>query len=94
MEQILDHLGFDRTFRYEKYRTEFRASQDEAAVVTLDETPIGDFIELEGTADWIDPMATQLGFSSADYILKSYGTLYQDYCAEHGIAPGNMVFSS
>src|SRR3982750_3246247 len=44
---ILDRLGFSATFRYEKYRTEYERP-DEHGVVTIDETPVGWFIELEG----------------------------------------------
>lgn len=93
MGQILEQIGFRPTFRYEKYRTEF--TRDGAAgVVTLDETPIGDFLELEGAADWIDQTASQLGFKERDYILDSYGTLYLADCERRGVQPTHMVFAS
>ena len=63
------------------------------SVVMLDQTPIGDFLELEGAPRWIDRTARTLGFSSADYITASYGRLYLDYCVENGVEPGNMVFT-
>jgi adenylate cyclase class 2 len=90
-EQILARLGYQRSFAYEKYRTEF---QDEKAdgVATLDETPIGTFLELEGPAAWIDETAARLGFAESDYITASYGTLYLDWCRERGVVPGNMVW--
>jgi adenylate cyclase class 2 len=90
---ILERLGYSSTFRYEKFRTEFRRESD-AGVVTLDETPIGTFMELEGPGDWIDQTAQFLGFSKADYILESYGSLYLAHCARQGLQPGNMVFAS
>ena len=62
-------------------------------VVTLDETPIGNFFELEGTPDWIDKTATLLGFERGAYVLASYGRLYLDHCAANGLEPTNMVFS-
>ncbi len=91
--QILSQLGFQPFFRYEKYRTEFVGNQA-AGVVTLDETPIGTFLELEGPGDWIDQTAKQLGFSRPDYILESYGRLYLADCARRGVEPTNMTFAS
>ncbi len=94
MERILNEIGFKRTFRYEKYRTEFESAADADGTITLDETPIGDFVELEGPGDWIDRTAGRLGFRDRDYILQSYGSLYQAHCAEHGCVPADMVFDS
>lgn len=93
MHDILEGLGFSVAFRYEKYRTEY-SGQDKSGVVTVDETPIGDFLELEGDPDFIDATAHALGFSQSDYITASYGKLYLDCCAEQGVEPGNMVFSA
>jgi adenylate cyclase, class 2 len=87
---ILARLGFERVFRYEKYRTEFRRGRN--GVVTLDETPIGTYMELEGLPAWIDRTARLLGFTEADYITLSYGQLYLDWCAREGRKPGDMVF--
>jgi len=87
---ILARLGFERVFRYEKYRTEF--GRGRTGVVTLDETPIGTYLELEGEPAWIDRTARLLGFSEADYITLSYGQLYLDWCAREGCKAGDMVF--
>jgi adenylate cyclase, class 2 len=91
--QILGELGYQPTFRYEKFRTEFRAAEGEGVVV-LDETPIGTYLELEGPGEWIDETAAKLGFSRTDYVLDSYGTLYRNYCAERGLQPKDMTFAS
>jgi adenylate cyclase, class 2 len=95
---ILDRLGFIPAFRYEKYRTTFALppeldAQPDASpgILSLDETPIGAFLELEGPEYWIDRTALRLGFSPKDYITVSYATLYQEYVAVHGGIP-NMVF--
>lgn len=92
LHKILEHLGFDPVFRYEKYRREFTSGKDSSGVVTMDETPIGDFLELEGPGDWIDNTARQLGFSPTDYVLESYGRLYQTYCEHNGVQAQHMVF--
>lgn len=87
---ILQKLDFRPVFRYEKYRTELR--RDAGGEATVDETPIGVFLELEGSPRWIDGTARLLGFSEADYVTDSYGALYFQWCAEHHRKPTNMVF--
>lgn len=89
MAAILDRLGFAPAFRYEKYRTEYT---DGAGNATLDETPIGCFLELEGAPEWIDRTAGALGFEEEAYITASYGRLWQEHRAAHGLPPGDMVF--
>jgi adenylate cyclase class 2 len=91
-------IGYHPAFRYEKYRTEFarrarKGEKGKQGVITLDETPIGVFIELEGPALWIDRTAKELGFSRNDYITMSYARLWERWREEHAIPPGNMVFS-
>ena len=90
--EILNRLGFQMAFRYEKYRTEF-ARQRESGLILLDETPIGNFLELEGSPAWIDRTAALLGISEQQYITASYASLYLAHCAERGIQPAHMVFS-
>jgi adenylate cyclase, class 2 len=72
----------------------FARSRNGAAVVTLDETPIGDFLELEGPGEWIDDTAKRLGFSRQDYVLDSYARLYVADCERRGVEPSHMVFAS
>jgi adenylate cyclase, class 2 len=90
-ETIFARLGFEGVFRYQKYRTEY-ARAGESGVATLDETPIGCYLELEGAPEWIDSTARLLGFKASEYITASYGGLYRDYCVERKIEPGHMVF--
>jgi adenylate cyclase class 2 len=92
MCEILIQLGYRQVFRYEKYRTEFRQPR-RAGTVMLDETPVGVFLELEGTPTWVDRTARTLGFDENAYITASYGQLYLEWCAAHGLKPGNMVFA-
>lgn len=91
MRAILDRLGYRPVFRYQKYRTEYSRGEP-GAVATLDETPIGCFLELEGPPAWVDSAAAALGFSAAGYITASYGRLYLEYCRDRGLPPGDMVF--
>ena len=89
---ILERLGYLPTFRYEKYRTEYRCD-GEPGLVTLDETPAGVFFELEGPPGWIDETAKRLGYSPSDYVTGSYAALWVAYCAEHGLGARDMLFS-
>ncbi len=93
VDKILRHLGYEPRFRYEKYRTEFHKAGEPGATVTLDETPVGTFLELEGPGDWIDSTAKKLGYTERDYVLDSYGGLYRSFCAERGVTPTHMVFA-
>lgn len=89
---IFRKLGLNETFRYQKYRTAFRASGESRGHVLLDETPIGAFLELEGAPEWIDKVAARLGFSTRDYILKSYVSLYREICPEQELEESAMLF--
>jgi adenylate cyclase class 2 len=93
MAAILERLGLEQVWRYEKYRTEFRQARG-AGLATLDETPLGIYVELEGAPGWIDRTARRLGFAEHDYITASYGTIYLERCARERREPGDMVFES
>ena len=90
-ERIFSRLGLTPTFRYEKYRTEYQSTAT-PGMVTLDETPIGNFIELEGEPSWIDKTAHALGFPESSYVTSSYATLYVDYCRGRSTEPRHMTF--
>ncbi len=91
MRLLLERLGFQQTFRYEKYRTVY-ARPDDAGLLTADETPIGPFLELEGSPQWIDQVAAELGFPPETYVTESYGQLWAKHCAEAEIPIGDFVF--
>lgn len=86
---ILGELGYRVWFRYEKYREEYTASD---AIIAIDETPVGVFVEIEGADEPIDRAAAALGKSRRDYITASYRTLYVESCRERGVEPGDMLF--
>jgi len=91
LEEILGNVGFQPAFRYDKFRTEY-AKPHSSGIIMLDETPIGNFLEIEGGPKWIDQTARLLGFATSDYITASYGSLYFTYCNERGFEPKNMIF--
>jgi len=81
---ILKALGFRPDFRYEKYRSTYRLPSMDNVILDLDETPIGDFLEAEGTRAAIDRAAELLGYQSADYVTKSYWELFRDEVRKSG----------
>lgn len=89
MEAILRALQFEPTFRYEKFRSEWQGEQGH---VVVDETPIGNFAEIEGPADWIDAVAGDLGLSIADYITETYAGLFFDWKRRTGSPAREMTF--
>ena len=89
--QILEQLGYRQVFLYEKRRSTYRQG-DRGPEASLDVTPIGTFLELEGPRRWIDRVAGALGFSREDYITLSYTQLYLQDCLQRGRKPSNMVF--
>ncbi|MBZ5725134.1 MAG: class IV adenylate cyclase [Acidobacteriia bacterium] len=93
MRGIFEHLGFGPVFRYEKFRTEFRRA-GASGTAMLDETPVGVYLELEGTSRWIDRTARQLGFAESAYITSSYARLYLDWCERQHVTPSHMVFKA
>ncbi len=99
--EIFANLGYLPVFRYEKYRTEwsqmplFAAERPDGAIghLVVDETPIGDYAELEGPPDWIDSMLELLGVDARNCLTDSYGKLFLDWKARTGSLVENLTFS-
>lgn len=109
LRKILEALGLRGWFQYEKYRTTFALPPAKkwaaGLLIELDDTPIGNFLELEGPPAAIDQAARELGYTHADYITKNYLLLHIEQCQRDGRmasrpAPGavagipNMLFQS
>jgi adenylate cyclase class 2 len=90
MEAILESLGLEVRFRYEKYRATFRLGEAE---VSCDETPIGAFLEIEGTPEQIAATAERLSLDMKEAMILSYPRLYELHRAESPGAPEFMVFA-
>ncbi len=89
MDEILRALGFAPTFRYEKYRAEW---SDGKGHVVVDETPIGNFGEIEGAARWIDRTARALGIGRADYVTQTYAAIFFEWKRRTGSPAREMTF--
>ncbi len=75
---VLQRLGYQPAFRYEKYRTQLRTA-GEPGLITIDETPIGVYLEIEGPQEWIDSTAARLGLPKEQFLTASYAALYREY---------------
>ena len=91
LEAIFASLGLVPTFRYEKFRAEW---SDGNGHVVVDETPIGNFAEIEGPAEWIDETAQKLGVKESDYITMNYAGLFMQWKHETGSAVNEMTFAA
>lgn len=89
MDGILRALGFEPTFRYEKYRAEW---SDGEGHVVVDETPIGNFGEIEGKPRWIDRTAHALGIDRRDYITQTYAPMFFDWKKRTRSSAHEMTF--
>lgn len=86
---VLEELGFHVWFRYEKYREEF-AHED--VTIAVDETPVGTFVEIEGSERGIHDMAAALAKNPDDYVTDSYRGLYVKHCESRGLPLSDMLF--
>ena len=91
LTEILKSLGFRPGFRYEKYRSSFRLRE---LHLDLDETPVGVFLELEGSPSAIDRTALALGYGPKDYIRATYWSVYAAECRRRKVKPRNMLFTT
>jgi adenylate cyclase, class 2 len=106
MMRILAELGLKVMFRYQKYRTIFQCwesildsppdeavkAEEQMLHLMVDETPIGLFLELEGSEYLIRKTADRLGFKQDDFIPLSYRDLYLEFCLQRDQPFGDMVF--
>ncbi len=91
LAEIFVSLGLTPAFRYEKWRTEWSDGEGHCVV---DETPIGDYAELEGSPAWIDRTAARLGIEHSQYITLSYGRLFEVWQQQHPGAGGDLTFDA
>jgi len=91
LDELFRALGLAPAFRYEKWRTEWQEGEGHCV---LDETPIGDYAELEGPPAWIDRAAARLGVDPADYLTLSYGRLFDLWRQQHHSDAEDLTFAA
>jgi len=92
--KIFKRIGLKRSFRYQKYRSIFRVNLEDgrSLLAMFDETPIGNFIELEGESTSINAVAERLGYPQSAFISESYVEMQFARCAAKGEPLTDMVF--
>ena len=91
LAEIFRSLGLVAAFRYEKWRTEWSDGQGHCVV---DETPIGNYAELEGADNWIDRISARLGIDPSEYITLSYGRLFDQWREQNASAAEDLTFAA
>ena len=91
LAEVFQSLGLVAAFRYEKWRTEW---SDGEGHCVIDETPIGNFAELEGEPAWIDRVAGTLGVARSAYMTLSYGRLFEQWREEHHSPAEHLTFEA
>lgn len=94
LAEIFNQLGYAPVFIYEKFRTEWSHSTERSAHLVMDETPIGNYVELEGPPDWIDRTIAELNIDSTTCLTDSYGKLFLDWKQRTGSAAEHLTFAS
>lgn len=91
LAEVFQSIGLVPAFRYEKWRSEWTDGEGHCVI---DETPIGDFAELEGAPQWIDRTAALVGVDRSEYLTLSYGRLFEQWCAEHNCPSNDLTFEA
>jgi adenylate cyclase class 2 len=60
----------------------------------VDETPIGNFGEIEGPPRWIDGVARRLGIAPQQYITQTYAALFLEWKARTRSRAPEMTFQA
>ncbi len=91
-QAFLEALGYEVSFEYEKFRTTWHFEEME---VVLDETPLGDFAEIEGRGGiQIEAAARRLGLDWGARINESYAFLFEAAKLSLGLSIRDMTFEN
>jgi len=88
---MLWELGYHESAIYEKYRAMYEI---DGSLITLDEAPIGKFVEIEGeTFKEIATMARRLGLDPEKAIPYSYQGMFEKINKALGLGLKNLTFA-
>jgi len=91
LAEVFRSIGLVPAFRYEKWRTEWSDGQGHCVV---DETPIGNYAELEGAPEWIDRTSERLGIDPSQHLTLSYGRLFDLWRQERRSLVEDLTFAA
>lgn len=77
MIKVLEGMGMHVCFEYSKIREVYTLSvEKDDAEICLDETPVGIFVEIEGSENSIETLASHLGWTPDSFIRRNYIEMY------------------
>jgi adenylate cyclase class 2 len=94
LAEIFRQLGYAPTFIYEKFRTEWSHTSERSGHLVIDETPIGNYVELEGPPDWIDRTIAELQIDPATCLTASYGKLFLEWKQRTNSPAEHLTFAA
>jgi len=101
-KQLLEALGYQPIFIYEKFRTTYCIQTSEgfktsevSVLVMLDELPYGNFVEIEGgSVEAFRKISDLLGLTWDATIAKSYHALFEHLQAEMNLPFRELLFEN
>ncbi len=90
-KQFIEALGYEVVFIYEKYRTTF---EYKGAHIMLDELPYGNFVEIEGELEMLQPIAEELHLGWDKAIPASYHALFERLCRSRRLTFRDLTFEN
>lgn len=75
MLAVFERLGYEVAIRYQKYRTLYAIGD---VIASVDETPLGCFVELEGAPAEIERLAGEMGYEPGAFEVRSYLEIHRD----------------
>lgn len=98
---FLGAFGYQVVFAYEKYRTTYEALDVfqnvkglKSAEIMLDELPYGDFVEIEGDMEQLQPAARELGLDWDKAIQASYHALFKQLTGRKNLEFRDLTFEN
>ena len=89
-QKFLESLGYKVTAVYEKYRAIYKLG---TALITLDELPFGNFVEIEAeTPEQISELAPEIGLNPQAAIPSSYQGLFENIKTTLNLKVSNLTF--
>jgi adenylate cyclase, class 2 len=91
MLSVLEALGYQKYWLYEKHRENFRWQN---LTISLDELPYGWFLELEGNKEEIAEAASVLGLRMTDGLSLGYADIFDNLKHNLGLAIDDLTFAA
>lgn len=90
---ILESIGYHPVSSYERYRTNFLVeASDRRALVSLDEFPFGNYIEIEGEdIEFCEKVAFMLGLDTMNHLANSYDGIFNTLELAKGNKPNSNI---